>query len=305
MDIKNHHEHKESSHSKKALKLAIGATAGILVIELIGGIWTNSLALLSDAAHVFMDLLSFILSYTAILLAERPISDTRTFGWHRLEVFAAIINGLTVFFIAFAIFWHALKRLVQPEEILSAEMLGIALFGLLVNLFVIWKLHPHLGEDVNVRSAFLHALGDALASCAVVLSGGIILVTKNFVVDPIAAILVSLIIVVGAIRIFKDSVHILLEGVPRGIERGAIIEELELLCGKNSISDLHVWNICSHICALSMHVRIPEEKMAEQKFILQKIDTILQKKFNIIHSTIQIESAKWHEEVNPDEEEKK
>jgi len=258
MNIKNHHEHRDSSHSKKALKLAIGATAGILVIEVIGGIWTNSLALLSDAAHVFMDLLSFILSYTAILLAERPISDTRTFGWHRLEVFAAIVNGLTVFLIAFTIFWHALRRLVQPEEILSMEMLGIALFGLLVNLFVIWKLHPHLGEDVNVRSAFLHAVGDALASCAVVL-----------------------------------------EGVPKGLDRGIIIEEMESLCGKKSVRDLHIWNICSHICALSMHVTLPHEKMQEQKFILQKIDTILQKKFNIIHSTVQIESEKWHEEVKP------
>ena len=299
MNIKNHHEHRDSSHSKKALKLAIGATAGILVIEVIGGIWTNSLALLSDAAHVFMDLLSFILSYTAILLAERPISDTRTLGWHRLEFFAAIVNGLTVFLIAFTIFWHALRRLVQPEEILSMEMLGIALFGLLVNLFVIWKLHPHLGEDVNVRSAFLHAVGDALASCAVVLSGGIILATKNNVVDPIAAIFVSVIIVFSAFRIFKDSVHILLEGVPKGLDRGIIIEEMESLCGKKSVRDLHIWNICSHICALSMHVTLPHEKMQEQKFILQKIDTILQKKFNIIHSTVQIESEKWHEEVKP------
>lgn len=291
----NHHLHKDPAQSKKALKIAIVAISVILGIEVIGGIWTNSLALLSDAAHVFMDLISFVISFGAIKLAERPISDKRTFGWHRLEVFAALINGLTIFFIAFIILMHAFKRMAQPQSILGPEMLGIAIVGLVVNLFVLWKLYPFVGEDVNTRSAFLHAFGDAAASVAVVVGGFLVIVTGKHFIDPVTAMLIAAMIVFGVYKIFRDSIQILLEGVPFGLDQSAIVRTIEEISGKNSVQDIHVWNICSHICALTVHLVLLERNMSHQKNILEEIGTCLEKKFNIVHSTIQIESQLWRD----------
>lgn len=288
------HDHKNSHASKAALKLAIIATTLILFAELAGALWTNSLALFSDVIHCAGDSLSFFLSYFAILLAERPRSDTRTFGLHRLEVFAALINALTVFVMAFFIFFHAIKRINQPQEIMSFEMLIIAIIGLIVNGVVIWKLHPHLKEDVNIKSAYLHALGDALASVAVVASGIIILITKQNIVDPITALLVATIIVVSAYKICRDSIQILMEGVPYRLDQNLLIKSIENISGEQTVKDLHVWNICSHLRALSLHITLPERALARQKEILENITTTLENDFNIFHSTIQIESESWH-----------
>lgn len=293
--MKRHHEHPENSGSKSALGLAIGATAVVLVIEVAGGIWTNSLALLSDAAHVFMDLLSFILTLWAILISERAVSDRRTYGWHRMEVFAALINALTVFTMAVLIFWQAVKRFAQPQPILSSQMLIIALGGLFVNLFVVWKLHPHVGEDVNVRSAFLHSVGDALASVTVVIGGALVLITNKSLIDPLAAMLVALIIVFGAYQIFTDSIHILMEGAPKGLDRAMITGAIEEIAGQQSVKDLHIWNLCSHLCTLSVHIVLPENQMSKQREILEQLNLNLEKKFNIVHTTIQIESDAWRD----------
>lgn len=288
------HAHKDISLSKRALKLSIGAIAGIFVLEAFGGFYTNSLALLSDAVHVFMDLLSFVLSYSAIVFAERSESDSRTFGWHRIEVFAAVINALTVGLAAIFIIVHGVKRLSNPQEILTMEMLAIAFVGLLANCFVIWKLHPHVGQDLNVRSAFVHAYGDAAASVAVVVGGVLVYLTGNHMIDAMVAILVALIIMTGALSILRDSVNILLEGTPKGLQRGLIVSSIEDISGKESVRDLHIWNLCSHICVLTVHIFLEEGRMAEQKSIIRKINQTLEEKFNITHSTIQLESVDWH-----------
>ena len=234
----------------------------------------------------------------AILIAERPISESRTFGWHRMEVFAALLNGVMVVLIALFIAAHAFMRMRAPQEVLEGPMLVIALFGLAVNLFVIWKLHPHAGQDVNVRSAFLHAFGDAAASVAVVLSGVLVLLTGKSVLDAAAAVVVSLIILANAYWILRDSIHILLEGAPRGLERNLIVAAIEEISGPQTIKDFHIWNLCSHISALSVHLTLPEGRMARQKSILEEINLNLEKKFNIVHTTIQIESDTWQAQKN-------
>lgn len=287
--VPHSHHHKDAAYSKKALGLALAATAVIFFVEVLGAFWTNSLSLLSDSAHVFMDALSFGLTYLAIVLAEKPISDSRTFGLHRLEVFAALINGLTVFVIAVVITASAVRRLHQPQQILTLPMLSIAALGLAVNLFVIWKLRPLLGEDVNVRSAFVHALGDALASVAVVAGGIIIYFTGAWVADPIMAILVAAVIFFGVYGLFRDSIQILLEGAPKGLEKDKLIAAVEDISGFGTARDLHIWSICSHIRSLSLHVALPREKMKDQEKILRDINLSLEKKFNIVHTTIQIE----------------
>ena len=284
-----HSHHHTLPHSKKALRIALAATVSIFAVEVAGGLWTRSLSLLSDSAHVFMDILSFSLSYWAIVLAEKPISDTRTYGLHRFEVFAALINGLTVFFIAIAITVSAVKRFNDPQPILALPMLAIAVLGLAVNLFVIWKLRPLLGGDVNVKSAFVHALGDAMASVAVVVGGVIIYFTGAWVVDPVMAILVAGVIFAGVYGIFRDSIQILLEGAPRGLEKSKLITAVEDIAGEDTVQDLHVWSLCSHIRSLSLHVILPQSRMKDQGNILRDINLSLEKKFNIVHTTIQIE----------------
>ncbi len=172
-------------------------------------------------------------------------------------------------------------------------MLGIAVLGFIVNIGVVLMLRPHSHKDINVRSALWHSLGDAAASVAVIGGGLLTLATGSKWADPVAAIVVALIILAGAYRIFSDSVHILLEGAPRGIRSERIVEAVEAIAGSGSVRDLHVWNLCSHICVLSLHIRVGAGRMADQQEILEKVTGTLKDKFNIDHPTIQIESENW------------
>ena len=287
------HSHEDASHSKRALKVSIAVVAAVLVMEAAGAVWTNSLALFSDAAHVLLDLLSFSLSLAAIALSERPVSDKRTFGWHRAEVLAALVNGLLVLVIAFFIFFHALGRISRPPEILTTPMLAIAVAGLVMNLVVIWKLSPHVRTDLNVRGAFLHAMGDAAASVAVVAGGILVWATGNTAFDSMAAVAVALLIMVNAYWVLSESVHILLEGAPKGMERDRIVLAIEEIAGARTVRDFHVWSLCSHIHALSVHLSLPGERMAGQKDLIEKLNADLGERFNIRHTTIQIESDTW------------
>ena len=291
--MKHQHFHKESS-AKKALGFAIWISLAILIFEVAGGIWTNSLALLSDATHVFMDLLSFAFTYMAIRLAEEPVSDTRTFGCHRIEVIAALTNALTVGIAAIFIFFQSIKRIAVPQEVLASEMLVIAILGLIGNLLVIWKLHPHSSKDLNVRSAFLHAFGDAAASVAVTIGGILIMKTGKTFIDPISAMVVAFILLVGAYKIFIDSIHILMEGAPKEHDLKLIQKAIEEIAGKESVIDLHIWSLCSHLCSLTLHLALSHEQMNRQKEILHEINSCLDTRFNITHTTIQIESKDWH-----------
>ena len=190
-------------------KYAIALTLLTFVAEVAGGIWTNSLALLSDAAHVFLDLFALFLSLAAIKLAGFPASDTRTFGWHRMEVFASFINGASVFLIALGIFYEAWGRLFQPQEVKSLPMFIIASVGLAMNLVAAGALHQHSHDDLNVRSAFLHVVGDAAASVGVIAGGIVIYFTRWYVLDAVISMGIGLVIFWGAWRVLRESSHIL------------------------------------------------------------------------------------------------
>ncbi len=198
--------------------LAIALTAVTLVAETFGGIWTNSLALLSDAAHVFMDLFALALSLMAIKLAARPATDRRTYGWHRAEIFASLINGATLILIGVGILREAWVRLLHPEVVKSKEMFIIAVIGLVMNLAAASRLHHHSHEDLNVRSAFLHVLGDAVASVGVIVGGLVMLFTHWYVLDAVISMAIVLIIGWGSLRILREAGHILLEGVPPHVD---------------------------------------------------------------------------------------
>jgi cobalt-zinc-cadmium efflux system protein len=268
---------------------AIVLTALTLVAEGIGGIFTHSLALLSDAAHVFLDLFALLLSLAAIKLASYPVTNTRTFGLHRLEVFASFINGVSVFLIALGILYEAWGRFVQPAEVKSLPMLLIAAIGLVMNLIAASALHEHSGDDLNVHSAFLHVIGDAAASVGVIIGGVIMYFTRWYVVDVIISVAIGGIIFVGAWRVIRDSAHILMEGVPRGMSTLQVAEAIRGVEGVNAVHHLNLWAVCSHIVALSAHVDIVPEYKGKQAGVLRNIEELLFERFHISHTTLQVE----------------
>lgn len=267
--------------------LAIALTSVTLVAEVIGGFWTNSLALLSDAAHVFMDLFALALSLAAIRLAARPVSDRRTYGWHRAEILASLINGLSLLIIAVGILHEAWGRFQHPEPVKSREMFVIAVIGLVMNLIAARFLHGHAHHDLNVRSAFLHVIGDALASVGVIVGGLIMLQTGWYVVDALISAGIALIIGGGALRILREAGHILLEGVPAHIDLNQVVTRIKDQEGVNDVHQLHVWSICSHITALSAHIDLHPDYLPRQGEVIGRIEAMLDHDFHITRTTLQ------------------
>jgi cobalt-zinc-cadmium efflux system protein len=270
-------------------KYAIALTLVTFLAEVAGGIWTNSLALLSDAAHVFLDMFALFLSLAAIKLAGFPSSDTRTFGWHRMEVFASFINGASIFLIAIGIFYEAWGRLFEPEAVKSVPMFVIAAAGLAMNLVAAGALHQHSHDDLNVRSAFLHVIGDAAASVGVIVGGVVIYFTGWYVLDAVISIGIGFVIFWGSWRVIRESVHILLEGVPRGMSTGEVTETIRGVEGVNDVHHLNIWTICSHILALSAHIDVEPEYKVNQAGVLRNIEEMLLERYHISHTTLQVE----------------
>lgn len=292
----NHDQHAHLSddldHSlSRGFFFAIALTAVTLIAEVIGGFWTNSLALLSDAAHVFMDLFALVLSLAAIRLARFPATDRRTYGWHRAEILASLVNGLTLLLIAFGILGEAWQRLLHPEAVKSKEMFIIATLGLVMNLVVASRLHRHAHDDLNVRSAFLHVVGDAIASVGVIAGGIVMLFTGWYVLDAVISIAIVLIIGFGALRLLREAGHILLEGVPPHLDLNRVLAQMLAVKGVNDIHHLHVWSICSHITALSAHIDVAPDHRGRQGEIVGELEQLLEHDFHITHTTLQAECA--------------
>lgn len=275
----------------RRLLFAIALTALTLVAEVIGGIWSNSLALLSDAGHVFLDLFALLLSLGAIKLAAQPPNVRHSFGWHRAEVLAALINGLTVLLMAVLILYEGGRRLVTPEEVKTLPMLVIAVLGLVANLLAARGLHGHSHDDLNVRSAFLHVLGDAAASVGVIAGALVMTFTGWYQVDALISIAIGLLILAGAGRVLRDAVHILMEGVPRGMSVERVAERIKTVEGVRDLHHLNLWSVCSHIIALSVHVEVADGYEDGRGDVLHRIEHLLEHEFHITHTTIQLECS--------------
>jgi cobalt-zinc-cadmium efflux system protein len=278
-------------HLIAKMKFAVILTVGILLLELVGGILTNSLALLSDAGHVFADVFALGLSWAALALSGLPPNQRKTYGYFRAEVLAAVTNGVTLFLVALWIFYEAIGRINSPMPVKSKEMFLIATVGLVVNLIVLLKLKGAKEESLNIKSAFLHVLGDMLSSVGVIAGGIIMLVTKFYIVDPIISILIGLIILRGAIGVIRECSDILLEGVPQNIQLNEVEKVLKHITGVVDIHDLHVWSISKAHPALSAHVVVEEQTTHSTKEILDEIQAQVMKNFNIEHITIQFECS--------------
>lgn len=286
------HPHTQTGVEKRFL-LSIGLTLAIFAAELIGGLWTGSLALLSDAAHVIMDAVALLISFVALRLSSRPADDRHSFGYHRLEVIAALANGLTLVLVSIGIWWEAIQRFREPQPVRGLEMLIIAAIGLIANLAVARILHGHdhdagsefARKDLNTRSAFLHVVGDAISSLGVILAAGLIWWSGWLWVDPVMSILIGGMIAFSAYRVLRGSLHILVEGVPEGLSVAEITKTVQQIPGVENIHDLHVWNICSGHVALSAHITT----CAEADRVRRQVSQHLLETYAIEHTTLQVE----------------
>ncbi len=271
------------------LKFAIVLTAVIFFMEFLGGIVSNSLALLSDAAHVFMDVIALILAFGAMKISSRPSNRNVTFGYHRFEIFAALINGLTIIAIAIFIFYEAYHRVFNPPVVKGNEVFIIATTGLVVNTWVAIKLHGH--HDLNIKGAYLHVIGDALASVAVIGGAVIIIFTGKTIVDPILSILIGLMLLYGAVRLVFGSARILLEFAPKHVDADKLAAVMMEINGVRGVHDIHIWSICSNIHAMSAHILVDRIHVQQTEVLISEISKILKDKFHILHTTLQFECA--------------
>ena len=269
--------------------LALALTGLIFFAELIGGFWTHSLALVSDSAHVFMDAFALGLSYLAIRAAKLPADDKHTYGYHRMQVLAALTNGATLLLIAFEIIRQAWDRFRNPETVLAGPMLVIAVIGLLVNLIVAFTLSKHDHDDLNTRAAFLHVLRDALASVGVIAVGVILLFVNVTWLDPLVSVLIGVLILFSSGSVLKKSVHILAEGMPDGMTATTVAETMLKVPGVSQVHDLHVWTVAPGYIALSAHVTLADQALSQTSEVLEALKKTLDEKFEIEHTTIQFE----------------
>lgn len=291
---KEGHDHKVHSNNKKGLLIALTITTGIMLLEFFGGLFTNSLALLSDSGHMLSDAASLALSLIAMWFALRPPSPKKSYGFYRFEILAALFNGVTLFVISGFIMWEAYKRFSEPPAVSSGSMILIASVGLLANIASAWILmkKSDVKDNINVRSAYLHIMGDALGSVGAILAGLLMLFFSWYIADPIISVLVSLLILKSAWGIIEHALHILMEGTPIAIDSNEVHKTLMAIEGVKNVHDLHVWTIASGLDSLSCHLLIDHPEDSQK--ILQKAVKEIEAIFHISHTTIQIETSDLH-----------
>jgi cobalt-zinc-cadmium efflux system protein len=259
-------------------------------VTVVAGIHAHSLALLSEAGHNVTDVLALLLSWVAIFVQTRPPSATKTFGYHRAGVLAAFVNALTLVGIAFSIFYEAVVRFYHPVEVHPQLMIWVAVAGVVINGVISWSLF-RTGRDVNLRSVFIHQLGDTLSTAAVIAGGGAILWTGRPWIDPLLSIGIGVLILWSSLGIIRETLNILLEGAPSGMSTEKIAAVISSLEGVNSVHDVHVWSLGSETHALSCHIEIADIPPSESDAILRRVNDLLAAKFHIHHTTIQFENS--------------
>jgi cobalt-zinc-cadmium efflux system protein len=256
--------------------------------EAIGGWLTNSLALLADAGHMLTDVAALSLTLAAIWFAARPANAKKTFGYYRLEILAAFVNGIALVLISLWVIYEAYERFYQPPEVKGLQLTMIAVGGLIINLIAAYLLHGGHHHDLNMRGAWLHVVGDALGSVTAIIAGALIIAFGWFWADAVCSVLISFIIIFGAWRLIRESVNVLLEGTPAHINLKAVEEAIRQTEAVEDVHDLHVWTITSGMEALSVHI-VHAEKTPQAE-LLQKVRERLHDHFGIDHLTIQLET---------------
>src|SRR5215831_11242686 len=275
-------------HAGGSLKTALTITATFLVAEFIGARYTNSLALLADAGHMLTDVAALSLSFFAIRFASRRATPRKTYGFYRVEILAALLNGVFLVLVALYIFYEAYHRFTNPPAVKADWMLVVAAFGLLANLASAWVLFGKHQESLNVRGAFFHVMTDAIGSVGAILASIAILFLGFQIADPLISIVVAVLILWSSWILIRDAVDILLEGTPAHINIVSLREQLGDVDGVGSVHDLHVWTLTSGVLAMSCHV-VAEDAQFNRTELLSRVNDVARERFHIDHTTIQIE----------------
>lgn len=282
------HHHHHSPRIGKVLIISLFVTIFFVAAEALAGWWAGSLSLISDAGHNFTDAFGLVLAATAYRLESKPGDQFKTFGYQRTGVLAAFVNALMLVVLSLLLIWESYQRLLAPEPVKDDVMWIVASIGLIVNLGIAWALGGH-GHDLNIRATFLHQIGDA-ASCVGIIIGGVVIHYTGWLqVDPILSIIMSVVIIWTAWDIFRDSLNILLEGLPKGMNLAEVAREIRAVPRVSEVHDLHIWSLGSDARALSCHLLIEDMPTSESELILKDVNHLLAERFDIHHTTIQFE----------------
>ena len=283
------HSHGHAHATGSILRWSLVATTAFVLVELIAGLRAHSLALLSDAGHNFTDALALGLAWAGFYLQSKPADEIKTYGYHRASVLSAFVNALTLVALSVWILYEAVMRLRAPEPVNDTIMMAVAGLGLVLNGSIMLALKAASRNDINIRSAFVHMLGDALGSIAIVIGAVAIRYTGWVQVDPLLSILIALLIVWTAWDIIRESLNILLEGLPRDIHLADVAQAMGGVEGVLGVHDLHIWSLGSSTHALSCHVLIEDVPPSASDTILRSLNSVLDRRFGIAHTTVQFE----------------
>ncbi|WP_319380446.1 cation diffusion facilitator family transporter [Thiomicrorhabdus sp.] len=289
--LSHHHNHLGCSHKHSQRKVMIAAiiTATYMLVEIIGGLWVNSIALVADGVHMLTDAMALAVAWWGFQISRRPANSKMTFGFQRFQILTAFVNGFTLLLIVVGIYAMAIERFLHPQEVMGKEMFIIAIIGLLNNLVVFWILHSGDQNNMNMRGATLHFLGDTLGSVAVIVGAIMIYYTGWTPIDPILSIMMATIIGIGAYRLMRESAHILLEGVPAGYEISVIKEDLEARFGYlTKIHHIHLWAIAEDQVMMTLHAKTDLKYINDTT--LAEIKDYLLEAHHVHHVTLQLET---------------
>jgi cobalt-zinc-cadmium efflux system protein len=285
----HHHHHHHGELTGRRMAFSIGLTVAFVVAELAAGLFSHSLALMSDAGHNFADALALVLSWYALWIARRPANARRTFGYHRVGILVALANAAALVVIALLIFWEAAQRLLRPAPVHSGLMIGVALTALLLNTVISLWLRSEAKHDLNVRSAYLHMVGDALSSLGVVGAGVIVAVTGSSLADPAVSLLIGALILWSSGGILTEALTVLLEAAPSSLDMAALEQAIQGIDGVLDVHDLHVWSVASGIIACSCHILVAEQSVRSGQQVLRGVAELLEHAYGITHTTVQVE----------------
>lgn len=290
------HSHGGHSHGagagKRALAFVFALTAGFLVLEVVGGLLTGSLALLADAGHMASDAVSLGLALFAVWLAERPATPQRSFGYKRAEILAALANGVTLVAVSVWIFVEAFRRVQDPPEILGGWMMAVAVAGLVINVAGAIVLSRSGGDSLNVEGALRHVLADLMGSVGVIAAAGVILLTGWRYADPLISVAIGVLVLGSSWKLLRDSTNILLEATPRGINAEKVGRSMASVAGVEEVHDLHIWTITSGFPALAAHVLVGQDEDCHAR--RRDLETLLARDFGIEHTTLQVDHSGDH-----------
>lgn len=284
------HTHQHGTRATgRRLALSIAITFGFVIVETIAGYFSHSLALVSDAGHNLADALALFFAWYGVWIARKPSTQRHTFGYHRVGILAALVNAVSLVVIALTIFREAAGRLGNPQPVHSLPMIVVALIAILMNTAISFWLRADAHHDLNVRSAYMHMVGDAVSAAGVVVAGVVIAVTGMPLADSLISILIGVLILWSSWGILQESVNVLLESIPKGMDLNSVEQTIVGVPGVLAVHDLHVWTIGSGIIACSCHITVGEQSVSSGQDVLRLLNRELEARFGISHSTIQVE----------------